>query len=88
MKPIVLATLFYTDVFLFSVLLFALTFSICMALKSFRDSSFLSNGVRRLLSEFSVLIAILCATLLDHVIAIDTPKLTVPSQFKPTRSDR
>ena len=38
--------------------------------------------VRSTLSDFAVLIAILCCTLIDYMVGIDTPKLVVPLEFK------
>lgn len=44
--------------------------------------------VRQLISDFAVIIAILSMTSLDYFINIPTPKLNVPSDFKPTLSTR
>uniref|UniRef100_A0A0B6ZC76 Bicarbonate transporter-like transmembrane domain-containing protein n=1 Tax=Arion vulgaris TaxID=1028688 RepID=A0A0B6ZC76_9EUPU len=40
------------------------------------------------MSDFSVLIAIITMVLIDYLIHIPTPKLEVPTKFKPTRDDR
>ena len=44
--------------------------------------------VRQFVSDFAVIIAILCMTYLDYVLGIHTPKLEVPEDFKPTLSTR
>lgn len=44
--------------------------------------------VRQFISDFSVIIAILSMTMLDYCCNIATPKLEVPSEFKPTLSER
>lgn len=41
-----------------------------------------------MISDFAVIIAIMSMTLLDYHVDIATPKLDVPSDFKPTISDR
>lgn len=79
---------YHPDVFFFSILLFILTFLICMVLKSFKDSSFFPTFIRQILSDFAVLIAILSMSILNGALGVQTPKLTVPSKLVPTRSDR
>lgn len=44
--------------------------------------------MRQLISDFAVIIAIFSMTLLDYCSDIPTPKLDVPSDFKPTLSTR
>ena len=82
----VTTTEFVPDVYFFSILLFILSFLICMILKSFRDSSFFPTFVRQFLSDFAVLIAILSMSIMNTVLEVKTPKLTVPSELVPTRS--
>lgn len=41
-----------------------------------------------MVSDFSVIIAILSMSLLDYCVNIPTPKLDVPSEFKPTLDSR
>lgn len=41
-----------------------------------------------MISDFAVIIAIFSMTLLDYHVNIATPKLNVPSDFKPTIADR
>ncbi|GBP31351.1 Electroneutral sodium bicarbonate exchanger 1 [Eumeta japonica] len=50
------------------------------------DSS--SCQVRQIISDFSVIIAILSMTLLDFKVGVKTPKLEVPAEFKPTLPTR
>ncbi|KAK3083073.1 hypothetical protein FSP39_013225 [Pinctada imbricata] len=76
------------DVFFLSILLFLFTFGIAYGLTSFKNSHFFPQFVRQTLSDFAVLIAIVVMVLVDYLCGIPTPKLMVPSEFKPTRSDR
>ena len=57
-------------------------------LKGLRQQRYFSVRVRTLISEFAVVIAILSMVSLDYFLGIETPKLHVPSEFRPTRSDR
>ncbi|KAF4527632.1 hypothetical protein B566_EDAN016363 [Ephemera danica] len=41
-----------------------------------------------MISDFAVIIAILSMTFMDFYVGIDTPKLMVPSEFKPTLPER
>ena len=77
---------FVPDVYFFSILLFVFTFIICMGLKALRESSFFPSFVRQILSDFAVLIAIISMSVMDLVLEVNTPKLIVPSELKPTRS--
>uniref|UniRef100_A0A0L8G4E9 Anion exchange protein n=1 Tax=Octopus bimaculoides TaxID=37653 RepID=A0A0L8G4E9_OCTBM len=76
------------DVFFLSTILFFGTFTISMALKASRNSSFFPSSVRAIISDFAVIIAIISMVLLDALIDLDTPKLKVPTEFKPTLSTR
>jgi anion exchange protein len=76
------------DVFFFSVLVFLLTFVLSYSLKFFRNMRFFPTKIRCLISDFAVMIAICVAVGVDLAIGLDTPKLNVPEDFKPTRSDR
>ncbi|CAF1623715.1 unnamed protein product, partial [Rotaria magnacalcarata] len=76
---------YHADIFFFSVLLFIFTFLICMVLKEFRNSSFLPANIRTILSDFAVLIAIVIMSVWDGYLLLNTPKLYVPTEFKPTR---
>ncbi|KAL3855466.1 hypothetical protein ACJMK2_014677, partial [Sinanodonta woodiana] len=76
------------DVFFFSWILFLGTFCLVMILEKFRNSLFFPTFVRQYVSDFAVLIAIVAMVGLDIAVGIHTPKLIVPSEFKPTRPDR
>jgi hypothetical protein len=68
--------------FYFSVLLFFLTFIVCMSLKGFRNKPFLPSKIREIFSDFAVLIAIVLASFIDHTMQLNTVKLTIPSKFE------
>lgn len=44
--------------------------------------------MRQFVSDFSVIIAIFSMSILDYTCQIETPKLEVPSEFKPTLPGR
>jgi len=44
--------------------------------------------VRGTVADFAVFLSVTTWTSIDYLIGIDTPKLNVPSDFKPTRDDR
>uniref|UniRef100_A0A8C3H3L0 Anion exchange protein n=1 Tax=Corvus moneduloides TaxID=1196302 RepID=A0A8C3H3L0_CORMO len=76
------------DVTLISFLLFGGTFLFCTALKRFRSSRYFPVGVRKLVSDFAVILAILASCAVDAVLGLETPKLLVPSELKPTNPAR
>ncbi|NWV95945.1 S4A4 protein, partial [Machaerirhynchus nigripectus] len=76
------------DVTLISFLLFGGTFLFCTALKCFRSSRYFPVGVRKLVSDFAVILAILASCTVDAVLGLETPKLLVPSELKPTNPAR
>ncbi|XP_018910915.2 sodium-driven chloride bicarbonate exchanger isoform X5 [Bemisia tabaci] len=76
------------DVFLMSIILFLGTFIISIELKDFKNALFFPSKVRQLISDFAVILAILSMSALDYFSGIKTPKLEVPSEFKPTLPDR
>ncbi|NXM23242.1 S4A4 protein, partial [Ploceus nigricollis] len=76
------------DVTLISFLLFGGTFLFCIALKRFRSSRYFPVGVRKLVSDFAVILAILASCAVDAVLGLETPKLLVPSKLKPTNPAR
>ncbi len=76
------------SIFLECLLLFSGTFVISWSLKAFRDSAYLPAGVRTMLSDYAVVIAILCMTTVDHVAELPTPKLVFPESFVPTWEGR
>ncbi|PVD39088.1 hypothetical protein C0Q70_01716 [Pomacea canaliculata] len=70
------------DVFFLSLILFCGTYIIASSLSDAKTSSFFPSVVRQTMSDFSVLIAILLMVGTDAIIGIETPKLTVPVEFK------
>uniref|UniRef100_A0A8C9KNH5 Anion exchange protein n=1 Tax=Panthera tigris altaica TaxID=74533 RepID=A0A8C9KNH5_PANTA len=54
----------------------------------FKTSRYFPTKVRSIVSDFAVFLTILCMVLIDYAIGIPSPKLQVPSVFKPTRDDR
>ncbi|XP_026321966.1 sodium bicarbonate cotransporter 3 isoform X3 [Hyposmocoma kahamanoa] len=76
------------DVFLMSIILFLGTFIISVILKDFKNSLFFPSKVRQIISDFSVIIAILLMSFLDFKVGVKTPKLEVPAEFKPTLPSR
>jgi anion exchange protein len=75
-------------VFFFSIILFIITFITCMGLKSFRNEPYLPSKIRSILSDFAVMIAILIASGIDASLGMNTKKLTIPTEFRPTSSSR
>lgn len=71
-----------------SVLLFLGTFIISTILKDFKNALFFPTVVRQYISDFSVIIAIVSMSLLDYLMQVDTPKLEVPHDIKPTSPER
>jgi sodium bicarbonate transporter 10 len=59
-----------------------------ITLKKMRNSCYFPTKVRQVLSDFAVMIAIICMTILDILIGINTPKLNVPSTFRVRRRRR
>ncbi|CAK8673673.1 unnamed protein product [Clavelina lepadiformis] len=80
--------LFTPDAVFMSVILFFGTFAISMALKSLKTSRYFPNKVRSIISDFAVTIGIITMVLFDLFMDIRTPKLSVPTSFRPTRDDR
>ncbi|NWX47087.1 S4A4 protein, partial [Steatornis caripensis] len=76
------------DVTLFSFLLFGGTFLSCTALKRFRSSRYFPVAVRKLVSDFAIILAILASCATDAALGLETPKLLVPSELKPTNPAR
>uniref|UniRef100_A0A0N4Z2E9 Anion exchange protein n=1 Tax=Parastrongyloides trichosuri TaxID=131310 RepID=A0A0N4Z2E9_PARTI len=76
------------DKFLMSVVLMAGTFIIATTLKKARTGQYFPTKVRQIFSDFAVMIAIVIMTTLDIYMGINTPKLNVPSTFRPTWSGR
>jgi anion exchange protein len=76
------------DVFLFSCVLFMLTFLLAMALRSVRTSPFFPASIRSKISDFGVVITIATVVGLDYLVGLDTPKLQVPDKFETTVPER
>lgn len=71
-----------SDVFLFSIILFAATYLLSTTFKSFRTKPYLPTKYRNIISDFAVPIAIIAVTVFDNWLGLDTPKLIVPNDFK------
>ncbi|XP_073429798.1 anion exchange protein 4 isoform X1 [Dendrobates tinctorius] len=76
------------DVFLMSVILFLGTFLCTASLKSFQTSRYLSTSIRKLTGDFSVILTIVVFCTVDVMCGLETPKLVVPNEFKPTNPNR
>ncbi|XP_061420956.1 electrogenic sodium bicarbonate cotransporter 1-like isoform X5 [Lethenteron reissneri] len=79
---------FVPDVALVSLLLFMGTYYTTMALKRFKTGRYFPTTVRKLISDFSIIFSILLFCGLDALVGLETPKLIVPSEFKPTSPKR
>uniref|UniRef100_W5N0P1 Anion exchange protein n=1 Tax=Lepisosteus oculatus TaxID=7918 RepID=W5N0P1_LEPOC len=76
------------DITLMSFILFLGTYTCSMCLKKFKTSPFFPTTVRKLISDFAIILAILIFCGVDALVGVDTPKLIVPSEFKPTSPNR
>ncbi|XP_056425878.1 anion exchange protein 4 [Hyla sarda] len=76
------------DVFLMSVILFLGTFICTSSLKSFQTSRYLSTSIRKMVGDFSVIVTIVIFCAIDVMCGLETPKLVVPNEFKPTNPNR
>uniref|UniRef100_A0A4W6E4N9 Anion exchange protein n=1 Tax=Lates calcarifer TaxID=8187 RepID=A0A4W6E4N9_LATCA len=76
------------DVLFWCVVLFFSTVFMSAFLKEFKTSRYFPTKVRAIISDFAVFITILTMVLVDYALGIPSPKLQVPSKFKPTRDDR
>ncbi|XP_031414270.1 sodium-driven chloride bicarbonate exchanger isoform X4 [Clupea harengus] len=76
------------DVLFWSVVLFFSTVAMSFFLKEFKTSRYFPTKVRQVISDFAVFITILTMVLVDYALGVPSPKLQVPSVFKPTRDDR
>ncbi|KAK5852370.1 hypothetical protein PBY51_023842 [Eleginops maclovinus] len=76
------------DITLMSFILFFGTYACSMALKKFKASLFFPTTVRKLISDFAIILAILLFCGVDALVGVNTPKLIVPSEFKPTSPKR
>ncbi|XP_055367745.1 electrogenic sodium bicarbonate cotransporter 4 isoform X2 [Betta splendens] len=76
------------DLALMSLILFFGTYSMTITLKKFKFSRYFPTKLRKLISDFSIFMSIMTFVGLDMLMGLDTPKLIVPTEFKPTRADR
>uniref|UniRef100_A0A8C4HDS7 Anion exchange protein n=1 Tax=Dicentrarchus labrax TaxID=13489 RepID=A0A8C4HDS7_DICLA len=76
------------DVLFWCVILFFSTVIMSAFLKDFKFSNYFPTKVRSIISDFAVCFTILTMVLVDYALGIPSPKLKVPSVFKPTRDDR
>ncbi|KFM01425.1 Electrogenic sodium bicarbonate cotransporter 4, partial [Aptenodytes forsteri] len=79
---------FVPDLALMSFILFFGTYSMTLTLKKFKFSRYFPTKLRKLVSDFSIFMSILMFVGLDVLFGLNTPKLQVPTDFKPTRVDR
>ncbi|XP_066513597.1 electrogenic sodium bicarbonate cotransporter 4 [Hoplias malabaricus] len=76
------------DLALMSFILFFGTYSMTISLKKFKFSRYFPTKLRKLISDFSIFISIMTFVGLDMLMGLQTPKLIVPTKFKPTRIGR
>uniref|UniRef100_A0A8C2PYM7 Anion exchange protein n=1 Tax=Cyprinus carpio TaxID=7962 RepID=A0A8C2PYM7_CYPCA len=76
------------DLALMSFILFFGTYTMTVTLKKFKFSRYFPTKVRPLISDFSIFMSIMTFVGLDMLIGLQTPKLIVPTDFKPTRAGR
>ncbi|XP_069834394.1 electrogenic sodium bicarbonate cotransporter 1 isoform X4 [Dendropsophus ebraccatus] len=76
------------DITLMSFILFFGTYTCSMALKKFKASRYFPTTARKLISDFAIILSILIFCGIDALVGVDTPKLIVPSEFKPTSPNR
>ncbi|EPY78240.1 solute carrier family 4, sodium bicarbonate cotransporter, member 4 isoform 4-like protein [Camelus ferus] len=79
---------FVPDITLMSFILFLGTYTSSMALKKFKTSRYFPTMARKLISDFAIILSILIFCVIDALVGVDTPKLIVPSEFKPTSPNR
>uniref|UniRef100_A0A8C8STG6 Anion exchange protein n=1 Tax=Pelusios castaneus TaxID=367368 RepID=A0A8C8STG6_9SAUR len=76
------------DITFMAFILFLGTFLCSMMLKRFKTSHYFPTPLRKLASDFSIILAILIFCGIDSLLGLETPKLVVPSEFKPTNPQR
>ncbi|KAG8454210.1 hypothetical protein GDO86_000738 [Hymenochirus boettgeri] len=76
------------DITLMSFILFFGTYTCSMALKKFKTSRYFPTTARKLISDFAIILSIFIFCGIDALVGVDTPKLIVPSEFKPTNPSR
>jgi len=75
------------DIFFLSLFLFFGTFFLAFFLKKFKFTTFFPTKIRALIADYAVIMTITVFVAFDHWYGLATPKLIVPTVFKPTRSD-
>uniref|UniRef100_A0A3P8VTU0 Anion exchange protein n=1 Tax=Cynoglossus semilaevis TaxID=244447 RepID=A0A3P8VTU0_CYNSE len=75
---------FVPDITLMSFILLFGTYTCSMTLRKFKTSPFFPTTVRKLISDFAIILTILIFCGVDILVGVDTPKLILPSAFKPT----
>uniref|UniRef100_F1KS49 Anion exchange protein n=1 Tax=Ascaris suum TaxID=6253 RepID=F1KS49_ASCSU len=76
------------DKLLMSLVLMLGTFFLAITFKKMRNSCYFPSRVRQIFSDFAVMISIVIMTSIDMYVGINTPKLNVPSTFRPTWEGR
>lgn len=76
------------DVYYFSWFLALGTLGLSFLLKDCVNTPFGFSWMRKFVSDFAVITAILLMVITDYVVGLSTPKLVVPDSFAPTRPDR
>lgn len=76
------------DIALMSFILFLGTYTCSMCLKKFKTSQFFPTTVRKLISDFAIILTIFIFCGVDMLVGVETPKLIVPTEFKPTSPNR
>ncbi|KAK9968692.1 hypothetical protein ABG768_003004 [Culter alburnus] len=76
------------DLAMLSFILFFGTYSMTISLKKFKSSRYFPTKLRKLISDFAIFTSIMTFVGLDMFMGLKTPKLIVPTEFKPTRPDR
>ncbi|KAJ8354283.1 hypothetical protein SKAU_G00218500 [Synaphobranchus kaupii] len=79
---------FIPDVLFWSVILFFTTFFLSSFLKQFKAKRYFPTKVRSTISDFAVFLTILVMVLIDYLVGIPSPKLSVPDRFEPTSKNR
>ncbi|XP_042897181.1 electroneutral sodium bicarbonate exchanger 1 isoform X2 [Parasteatoda tepidariorum] len=81
-------TLYVPNIFLMSIMLFSGTLCLILLLRKFKNMPYFRSKVRTVISEFSVLIAVIFMTGFDLLAGFATPKLEVPDTFQPSWHER
>nr|QOU09176.1 solute carrier family 4 member 7A [Lateolabrax maculatus] len=76
------------DVLFWSVILFFTTFFLSSFLKQFKTKRYFPTKVRSTISDFAVFLTIMIMVLVDYLVGVPSPKLSVPDRFEPTSNTR